>query len=219
MGSAVCGSKIKDFVLAPGLLNDSFESSIELNDIICKDPNDSIDDLTILALSIRCTNLFSENRFQLLSPIAYIFIQDGSSYIKKAETEIIISTLNPFFQQTVRVAFGLKYNLNLKIEIHDSQMKMPGKALIGSCIYNVHELAAHGDMVSKELMKSSKKTGNISVSAKELKLLNDLVSIKWEFVPIRPENSYCMLRVSRLSSGECIMVYQTETRKAPYGKK
>ena len=216
MGSAVCGNRVKGLVISPGLSNHPVHSYVGLNEIILKGAHDNIEDLTILELSIRCTNLFSDNRFQLLNPVAYIFAQDGSNYVKKAETEVVPSTLNPFFQQGVRVAFSLKHNFSLKIEIHESQAKKP-TTLIGFCIFNMHELAAHGDIITKELINRSKRTGNISILAKELKFLNDVVSIKWEYLPLKPEKNYCMLRISRLFLKECTPVYQTESRKAPYG--
>lgn len=219
MGSAViCGHKDKAFVATPGQKNPHFDAFSTLEDLIFTDESNNRSDQTVLELFLKCTNLQSDSRFQLLNPLATISIEKNSVFIYKDETEAIISTLNPVFQKTFRIIFSLKYDFNLKFDICEQDGKK-NKISLGSCVFSLHELASCGDFISADLLSGGKKVGTISVLAKELKFLNDVVIMDWEFLPLSPSARYYFLRISRKHGIGFVPVYQTETKNIKYSKK
>jgi hypothetical protein len=217
MGSIVCGSKDGNFVIGPSPAETPDDTS-ELSDILFMESNKDIEELTIIELTVKCTNLFAENRFQLLSPVAFISVEENGEFVKKIETEILSSTLNPIFRKQIRAVYSLQKNHQVKFEIFDSAAKKANRVLIGSNIFSLHEISSRNDFVTKDLMAQGKRNGMISVGAKELKYLGSMVTMQWEFVSSKFTKGFMYLRILRSYGDTVLPVYNTETRRAPYSK-
>jgi Copine/C2 domain len=217
MGSAVCGSRIKGLVANPdtgkGFSETLPESGIILYENECHDTENTF----ILDLSLKCSNLYTQNRFQLVNPVAYIFTKENNEFVKTLETEIQTSTLNPVFEKAIRTAYTLRKDLEIKIEVHDANSKSQDNGLIGSVLFCLHEIAFCNHFISKELSNSSKRTGVALISAKENKFLNSKISMQWEFLPVENTNDYYFFKISLESLYEAVPIYQSESRPSPYG--
>ena len=176
------------------------------------------DETVTLELSIRCTNLSTDNRFSLLSPVAHLSIEHNGDFIKAAETEVQNITLNPSFSSRFRVPLSMRCDYKIKIELFDYQSKAKTKEFLGSAFFTVHEIASKSEMISKELINSGKKTGNVLVFGEELRYFNDSIEMNWEFMPAETLDP-CFLKISRKEQERLITVFQTESRLAPYSKR
>ncbi|OMJ87478.1 hypothetical protein SteCoe_10811 [Stentor coeruleus] len=216
MGSSICGNKVRNLVIGTTPLQNTAEDTKDYSDLLFKQEDKDLEELTILELSVKCTNLFAENRFQLLSPVAYISIEENNEFVKKIETEVLSSTVNPIFRKPIRVAYSMDKDFQIKFEIFDMQNKKTNKILLGSNIFTLHELASRNEPVAKDLIVQGKRNGMISVKAKELKHTVSTLTMQWEFSSSKFTKGYVYLRISRSCGEVMIPVYQSETRNEPY---
>jgi hypothetical protein len=145
-------------------------------------------------------------------------VEENGEFVKKIETEILSSTLNPIFRKQIRAVYSLQKNHQVKFEIFDSAAKKANRVLIGSNIFSLHEISSRNDFVTKDLMAQGKRNGMISVGAKELKYLGSMVTMQWEFVSSKFTKGFMYLRILRSYGDTVLPVYNTETRRAPYSK-
>lgn len=212
MGSAICGSKAST-ATEFSIQSSRFSSILPENQTVFFDENDSISDaVNLLEISIKCLNLLTENRFALLNPVVHIFLESNSEYIKKAETEVIMKTLNPMFTTKIKFLYSLRCNQKLKFEIYDFQTKT--REVIGSIITSIHEIVKPGS-ITKEIMKKGKKVGTITISSSELTYLNDTVKMHWKLVTQKKYGN-CILRIQREEDKQKFTVHQTESQNFPY---
>ena len=213
MGSSICTKKHKDLVVAPISTNQNNEDFSDEDDIITEKHADESG--CILELFIKCINLVTENRFQLINTVAFIYILQGSEYVKKVETEIQTSTLTPLFNKSVKINYCLSSTINIKIEIWEVGNKREIKALLGSSTYNIHEIAVRNDIIYKELEVQGKRNGSLLVWVKELKNYNDVISMQWEFESKIFTKGFFLLRLVRPGGLKPIIIYQSESKKPP----
>ena len=178
MGSTICGSKDNKFIVSPNTPTHSLPLNLEATEVLFKEPSEALHDLILLELSIKCTNLYTEDRFQLLNPIAHILIKEDNTYVLKSSTEVENSTLNPIFKKKIRVSYKLKKLSSLKIEVYHHQPKKLGKMLIGSCITTLHEIVSKPEALSLELLNQNKRSGFVIITASEMKFLNDSITMQ-----------------------------------------
>ena len=91
---------------------------------------------------------------------------------------------------------------------------------IGGNFFSLHEICSKSDYMVKDLMNKNRRTGQIMISAKEMKFLNSVITLQWEFLP--GENikaGYYFLKLTRGPTQENIPIYQTESTISPYSKK
>ncbi|OMJ85880.1 hypothetical protein SteCoe_12722 [Stentor coeruleus] len=216
MGSSICGNKDRSLVVGTIALKNTAEDTKDFSDLLFKQEDKNIEELTVLELLVKCTNLFAENRFQLLSPVAYVSIEENNEFVKKIETEVLSSTVNPIFRKPIRVAYSMDKDFQIKFEIFDMQNKKSNKVLIGSNIFTLHELASRNEAVTKDLIVQGKRNGMISVKAKEQKHSVSTLTMQWEFSSSNFTKGYVFLRISRSYGEIMIPVYQSETKNEPY---
>lgn len=210
MGSSICTSKPKNLVVIPIPTNQNNEDFSDDDEIVLKES--STENLTVLELFIKCTNLVAENRFQLLNTLAYVYIEENSQFTKKFETETQSSTLTPLFNKTLKISYNLGISLKIKIEIWEVSKK-EGR-LLGSSIINIHEIVTRSDILMKDLEVSGKRNGNLLVWAKELKHYSDLAAMQWEFDSKVFTKGLFLMRLVRTTSKQSI-IYQSESKKPP----
>ena len=217
MGAAICGLKHQKPVEANMLTPKAGTATENLitENILFTDENELFEDLSLLQISLKCTNLSTEDRFQLLNPIAFLYIEENNEFVKKGETEVIFKTLNPSFLTKFKTKYSLKKDYQLKIEIYDKKKKFE---LLGSTIFSVHEVAATFQMITKELFNQNKRVGNILIIVEELSHLNDEITMQWAFEPFL-SFGYCYLRLSREDCFGYSNVFQSESRAQPYSNK
>jgi hypothetical protein len=219
MGSAVCGDKNRNMVVGPVSREARQQEVADQHELIFNDQSSlTEDDCEIVELSVKCTNLYTENRFQLLNPMACILVKVNDEFVKKAETETIFSTINPIFRKSIRAVFSLKQDFALKIEIWDNDIKKNSKVLLGSNFFSFHEIASRTDYICKDLILANRKTGFIYLGAKEMKHLNSVIRMQWNFAVLQPTKSFCALKISRALTTGFLQVYQSETRPGPFSK-
>ena len=175
MGAIVCGTKDSKLVInpmTPRMFKEETEKSWYSNESF------DIDDPLILELSIKCTNLSTDNRFQLLNPVAHVFVEENGSFIKKFETEVDTSTLNPVFKKALRIGFSLTKNINFEVKIYDVPAKRSENMFIGGNFFSLHEICSKSDYMVKDLMNKNRRTGQIMISAKEMKFLNSVITLQ-----------------------------------------
>lgn len=213
MGSSICTNKHKNQVVVPIPTNQNNEDFSDEDEIITQYYSEESG--YVLELFIKCTNLVTENRFQLINSVAFVYILQGSEYVKKVETEIQTSTLAPLFNKSVKINYCLGSTLNIKIEIWEVGNKKEIKTLLGSSIYNIHEIAARNDIIYKELEVQGKRNGSLLIWAKELKQYNDVISMQWEFESKIFTKGFFLLRLVRAGGLKPIIIYQSESKKPP----
>lgn len=218
MGSSICGYKDRSSVVGTTPLQITAEDTKDFSDLLFKQDDKNLEELTVLELSVKCTNLFAENRFQLLSPVAYISIEENNEFVKKIETEVLSSTVNPIFRKPIRVAYTMDKDFQIKFEIFDMQNKKLNKVPLGSNIFTLHELASRNEAIAKDLIVQGKRNGMISVKAKEQKHAVSTLTMQWEYSSDKLTKGYAFLRISRSCGEVMIPVYQSETRNEPYSK-
>ena len=162
-------------VILPSTILGSLEFDLETTEILFKNPSDALYDLTLIELSIKCTNLYTEDRFQLLNPTANILIKENNIYKLKGITETSPSTLNPIFQKSFRLSYKLKTDSGLKIEIYDNKAE---KSFIGSCITSLHEIISKPNALSIDLTNQNKRCGTVHITANEMNFLNNFITIQ-----------------------------------------
>ena len=216
MGSALCGSKVST-ATELSIQSSRFTSTLPENQnlTIFFDENDSIADaLNLVEISIKCQNLLTENRFALLNPVVHIFVESNSEFIKKAETEVIMKTLNPMFLTKIKFLYSLRCTQKLKFEIYDFQFQTKTKELIGSILTSIHEIVKPG-WISKDIIKRGKKEGTITISSTELTYLNDTIKMHWKLITQKNYGN-CILRIQREEDKQKFTVHQTESQNFPY---
>lgn len=213
MGNTICGAKERHLIVPPV---DSLQKKVyidsESSDELLNDSGKTVS--TILQLSVKCTNLLAENRFQLLSPMAEIIIKSSNKVIKSLETEVQANTLSAFFTKKFNVPFSLSTESEISLKIWDVPNKKT-KNYLGTNSFSIHELAFRKDFITKELFMNEKRNGNLLLCANELKNFNTVVIMKWSVdAKVQLKNTY-FLRLSKLSRGQNIPVYQSETKAPP----
>lgn len=213
MGNTICGAKDRHLIVPPV---DSLQKKVQIDSEPSEalPSNSSLSGTIILQLSVKCTNLLSENRFQLLSPMAEILIKSSNEVIKTQETEVQANTLSPFFIKKVNIPFSLSSLSEISLKIWDAANKK-SKVYLGSNSFSIHEVAFRKDFITKELFLNEKRNGNLLLSATELKNFNTVVTMKWSVEAKVPLKNMYFLRLSKISGGQNIPVYQSETRAPP----
>lgn len=218
MGSALCNSKastVTEQSICSSRISSIFPETS--NQVISFDDEFISDSINILELSLKCQDLLTDNRFALLNPVIYIFLESDPEYIKKAETEIIMKTLNPIFTTKIKFLYSLRCNKKVKFEVYDYQIATKSKELIGSIITSIHEIVKAGSL-TKEIIKKTKKVGNIFVSSAELTYLNDIVKMNWRFITHKKYGN-CILRIQSEEDKQKFTIHQTESQNYPYSNK
>lgn len=216
MGINLCGNKniITENLNKPGKSGYSF-SVIDIDSV--KNNEDlGFDEDTLIEISVRCTNLFTENRFSLLCPVVHLYVDQSGEFVKTGETEVQTTTLNPSFESKFKVPFSMKSDYQVKVEVHD-QSKPKVRDFIGSSIFNIHEIASNFEPVSKELMNLSKKAGVVIVDGKEVSYLNDKVEMQFEFTADEVLE-YCYIMLFIKERNKNTVVFQTESKRNNYSK-
>ena len=213
MGTAICGGKDRHLIIAPveTLQKEDLDSSS--SEIFETNPFSLTQ--TILEITIKCSNLLTENRFQLLSPMAQVTIKFDETHEKVFETEVQNNTLTPVFRKTLKLSYSLSSITSIHIQIFDVPHKRTSKSLIGSNTFSIHEIASRKDFVVKEMWLGERRNGNIHVSAKELKDFLKTAKMKWNFTGKQEMNEFYYLRISRVEGNKVLPVFQTETRQVP----
>ena len=220
MGSGLCGlrnnetTRSKSKSIKASMQVDSIENEI----ILFEEDGKANDNLIIVEFSLKCKNLVTENRFSLLCPIAHILIQQDALFIKKGETEIQQTTLNPVFSTKFRLSYSIKKERLIKIELYNYDMKNNSKEFIGSSIISMHEIVTNSEEFSKELYSQGQRAGLLFITSEELNYLNDFVIMKWQFIP-KISYGYCFLKLSLTDLDNPLTTYQTESKPFPYGNK
>lgn len=217
MGSAMCGKKIQNEAELPT------PSSRLITPIPPENPEPILffdkkldhEMLTLVEISIKCSGLITENRFQLLNPVVHILVEENGEFVKRADTETLFKTLNPVFSTKVKFAYSLGLTSKLKFEVYDYQVKSKTKEHVGSCIFSLHEISVKTSLVSKELYHNGKKVGHFGLVAKELNMLYDTLTMQWDFIPDSPQG-YCILRLARDDFDNSFIIFQTEARESSY---
>ena len=216
MGINLCGNKniVAETLNKPGKSGYSFsvidiDSGKNNDSLVCNEDN-------LIEISVRCTNLSTENRFSLLCPIVYFYVEQGGEFVKTGETEVQTTTLNPSFESRFKVPFSMKSDYQVKVEVYD-QAKPKVRDFIGSSIFNIHEIASSFEPVTKELMNQSKKAGIAIVGGKEVNYLNDRVEMQFEFFADE-ELEYCYIKLFIKEGNENTVVFQTESKQSNYSK-
>ena len=180
MGSGLCGlrnnetTRSKSKSIKASMQVDSIENEI----ILFEEDGKANDNLIIVEFSLKCKNLVTENRFSLLCPIAHILIQQDALFIKKGETEIQQTTLNPVFSTKFRLSYSIKKERLIKIELYNYDMKNNSKEFIGSSIISMHEIVTNSEEFSKELYSQGQRAGLLFITSEELNYINDFVIMK-----------------------------------------
>ncbi|OMJ87863.1 hypothetical protein SteCoe_10349 [Stentor coeruleus] len=217
MGSAMCGKKIQNEAELPTPSSRLITPIPPENPepILFFDKKSEHEMLTLVEISIKCSGLITENRFQLLNPVVHVLVEENGEFVKRADTETLFKTLNPVFSTKVKFVYSLGLASKLKFEVYDYQVKSKTKEHIGSCIFSLHEISVKTSLVSKELYHNGKKVGYFGLIAKELNMLYDTITMQWEFIPDSLQG-YCILRLARDDLDSSFIIFQTEARETPY---
>ena len=120
MGIAFCHGKVSTEVESSihssrytSIPSDTQDQMINLDESSKSDPSN------IIEITIKCLDLLTENRFALLNPVIHILVETNGDYVRKAETETILKTLNPIFSNKIKISYSLKHSQKLKFEVYD----------------------------------------------------------------------------------------------------
>jgi hypothetical protein len=216
MGIALCRDKSSTEV-EPSIF--SFRNSTLPNDLpeqlINLDEPSKSEPSNVIEITLKCVNLLTDNRFALLNPVIHILVESGFDYVKKAETETVLKTLNPIFSNKIKISYGLKYCQKLKFEVFDYKIQTKSKELIGVVFSSIHEIAVkHGPLV-KDIQRKGKKVGSLYISMSELNYINDFIKMQWEF-STTCKYGHSILRLFREEEKQIQTIYQTESQDYPY---
>lgn len=215
MGSALCGSKgstVTEQSICSSRISSIFPEIP--NQIVSFDDEFVSDSINILEISLKCQDLLTDNRFALLNPVINIFLESDPEYTKKAETEIIMKTLNPIFTSKIKFMYSLRCNKKVKFEAYDYQIATKSRELIGSIITSIHEIVKAGSL-TKDFIKKTKKVGSMTISSTELTYLNDIVKMNWRFLTHKKYGN-CILRIQSEEDKQKFTIHQTESQNYPY---
>ena len=214
MGIAFCHGKVSTEVESSihssrytSIPSDTQDQMINLDESSKSDPSN------IIEITIKCLDLLTENRFALLNPVIHILVETNGDYVRKAETETILKTLNPIFSNKIKISYSLKHSQKLKFEVYDYRIQTKTKHLLGFVLTSIHEMVVKQGPLVKDIQKKGKKVGQLCISISELNYMNDYIKMQWEFSTTF-KYGHSILKFYRQE--EKTAIYQTESQDFPY---
>ena len=179
---------------------------------------EELDLVTIVEITVKCSDLPAIDRFSVINPIAYLLLEEEGSFKFTDHTEVQNSTVSPSFITAFSISYSFEKPLRFKIDIYDNKLitnNPPNRnALIGTAVFNIHEVVcAPSHTLSRELLNpisKRKANGTIQVHSEKVEASKNEVEMKWVLEGASNKDSY-VLRLSRSADNDFIPVYQSES--------
>jgi hypothetical protein len=197
----------------------------ELAELPARAKDEEMDLVTLVEISVRCSNLSAIDKFSLIDPVVYFSAEEDLGFQFKDKTEVQSKTTDPSFITTFKIAYSFEKQLRFKLDVYDNRAMPTGvpskNAMIGTNVFTIHELVSKSThSATKPLLNplnKRKELGDITVRWDEAGEASSDVEMVWKVNHNRNKHSL-VLKIYRQSDEQLIPVYQSESTESD-GKK